>query len=190
MLKEFIVSLSAIFLSELGDKTMFVTLALATRYGAVPVLSGILLGTGIVMILPVLAGFSLKFLVSQNVLMLIASGIFIFSGAYFLLDLFREEEEKEVEKERFKLPVWIATAIVIILLEFGDKTQLVTLGLAASMDKPLLVWSGATIGMFVADSSSLVLLPVIRKIDEKFVNIFMGIVFILLGIAGIIRVVV
>ena len=60
-------------------------------------------------------------------------------------------EQKDAPAERSDRGVFITTAIAFFLVEMGDKTQVVTVALAARFHTVLWVAAGTTLGMMIAD---------------------------------------
>ncbi len=150
MLSSFLASLGLIFLAELGDKTNFLVLYFATRYRlktvVLPVFSAIFLLEGAAVFL---GSFFRE--IFPRWLSALASGL-VFLVAFFWLWSNREEEEEKTEKfvsssDSFRQFLVIFSSF--FLAEFGDKTQLGTLALAARFKQPLMVLLGGTLGMFL-----------------------------------------
>lgn len=140
-----------IFLAELPDKTALSSLMLAARHGARPVIIGAWLAMILQTIIAVLAGGVLNLLPAEPIR--IASGVCFLLFAVFMLVRKEEKDEakelvKEEEKEvRRGRPVWLASFLVLFGTEWGDLSQLATIGIVAHQGHPLSVGIGAVLGL-------------------------------------------
>jgi Ca2+/H+ antiporter, TMEM165/GDT1 family len=80
---------SSVFLAEIGDKTMIVTMALAAREGVVPAFVGSVAGMAAAGLVGILLGRSLQDRVPERVLRLGAAALFATFGVVFLLEALR-----------------------------------------------------------------------------------------------------
>ena len=72
------------------------------------------------------------------------------------------------------------------IAEFGDKTQLATISLAAEYSSALAVLAGATLGMLVADGIGIVVGVVLgKRIPERILKWVSAAIFIVFGLAGV-----
>lgn len=138
-----------IALGELGDKTNVLSITLACKYPWKPVLAGIVMAVVVLMGIAVLVGETVLSLLPPLALKLIAGALFLF----FALKNFLEKERKEEEKLRSSTSPFWTTFLSFLLGELGDKTQLLTLTLAAEYQQPLPVWLGACLAMIVVDGT-------------------------------------
>ncbi|MCX5973728.1 MAG: TMEM165/GDT1 family protein [Coprothermobacterota bacterium] len=138
-----------IALGELGDKTNFLSITLACKYPWKPVLAGIVVAVAVLMGIAVLVGETVLSLLPPMALKLIAGALFLF----FALKSFLEKEKGEEEKVHSSASPFWATFLSFFLGELGDKTQLLTLALAAQYQQPLPVWLGASLAMIVVDGT-------------------------------------
>jgi putative Ca2+/H+ antiporter (TMEM165/GDT1 family) len=154
-LHPFIVSLTAVGLGEIGDKTQLLAMVLAARYQRpVELLSGILAGTLLSHLLAGLIGEALHSLLVPDVLNWIV-GLSLLAVAAWTLVPDKIDEEAEKPASRWGL-FWIA-AVSLFVAEIGDKTQIATALLAARFDRLLPVVAGATIGMMCAQLPAVLL---------------------------------
>ncbi len=176
----FVMSLLFIFLAELGDKSMLLAMAFATRFSWQTVLGGVFCATLLNHLLVVCLGTYLTQFVSLEHVNLFCSLAFIGFGLWTIRgDILCED----TDNCRFS-PFW-TVAIAFFLSEMGDKTQLATLTLAAEYNNLWAVWFGTTIGMTLADASGIILGIVLGKnIPESFIKWFAAVIFILFGLWG------
>lgn len=130
MLYAFVVATIFITLAELGDKTQLLALALAVKYKAWQVLVGIFAATLAIHLLSTLAGQLIGNLLPEQWLRLITGVLFIGFGIWTL----RGDEEPEGGEERAAASAYgpiLTTAVAFFLAEIGDKTQIMTMTIAA-----------------------------------------------------------
>ncbi|MDB9311726.1 TMEM165/GDT1 family protein [Spirulina sp. CS-785/01] len=160
MLTAFTAALLLITISELGDKTFFIGVILATRYARRWVFLGVTFALAAMTILSVLAGQVLSFLPPiylryAEVLLFLGFGVKLLWDARQMSDTPCAEEETEaleavegVEQQRRRkrpLQVILEAFGLTFVAEWGDRTQIATIALAAA-HPPLGVVSGAVLG--------------------------------------------
>jgi putative Ca2+/H+ antiporter (TMEM165/GDT1 family) len=178
----FTASFLLIVLAEMGDKTQFLAMSLATRYNAYKVLFAIFLATVLNFGIVVLIGQFLTTLVPLYVISLAASLSFIGFGLWTL----RAEKPKDKAAKASKFGIIGAVSVPFFIAEFGDKTQLATISLAADYQNALSVLIGATLAMLVADGIGIVVGVVLGKhIPEKSIKWVSAAIFIVFGLAGV-----
>lgn len=125
-------------LAELGDKTMLLTLVLASRYRLGTVLAGVAAAILALQALAVIVGASVGMIVPVSMLSWIVGGLFVVFGAWMLLTAPAGDGEGEV---RASARAGMLTAFAsFFLAELGDKTQIMTAAIAAdpaALSKPL-----------------------------------------------------
>jgi putative Ca2+/H+ antiporter (TMEM165/GDT1 family) len=179
----FFLSIGAVTLAEMGDKTQLLAMAFAAKYRGVDVLTGIFLATVINHALAVAAGNLItRFAAAQLWIQAFASLSFILFGLWTIRgDTLEGEDERNT-----KFGPVFTVAAAFFIAEMGDKTQLTTIALAAKLPAaPLAVLAGTTAGMLVADSIGIFAgLILRRKITEKKIKFVSASVFILFGLIG------
>ena len=206
MLYAFLVATILITLAELGDKTQLLALVLATRYKAWQVLVGIFAATLLIHFFSTLAGGLVGSLVPQAVLTWTAGLLFVGFGIWTLRGDSVDEGE-QTAPDRFG-PI-LTTGIAFFLAEIGDKTQIMTMTIAADPGAALRtfggfasgwlpaglapptgaaafwgVWLGSTVGMMIADGIAILVGSVLgKKLPERLITRISGVVFILFGVA-------
>ena len=208
MLAAFLVATILITLTELGDKTQLLALVLATRYKAWEVLVGIFVATLVVHFLSTLVGQAVGDLVPQRVLAVITGTLFIGFGIWTLRGDTVDDEET---RKTAPLGPILTTAVAFFLAELGDKTQIMTMTIAADPAAALRtlgtfasgivpagaalgsqaarffgVWMGSTMGMMIADGIAILVGSVLgKKLPERLITRISGVVFILFGVAAL-----
>jgi putative Ca2+/H+ antiporter (TMEM165/GDT1 family) len=132
---------SLIALAEIGDKSQLVCMTLATRHRHWPVLLGASIAFILLNALAVLFGAGVAAWVPERVMAGIVAAMFAAFGIHALLSQDDEGSGDFVEKPGHG--VFLTTLLLILVAEFGDKTQIAVAGLAGNM-APYPVWLGAT----------------------------------------------
>ncbi|HEY5539909.1 MAG TPA: TMEM165/GDT1 family protein [Coriobacteriia bacterium] len=209
MLYAFLVATILIVLAELGDKTQLLALLLATRYKAWQVLVGIFGATLLIHLLSTLVGAAVGGFVPTAVLTWVAGVLFVGFGVWTLRGDSVDEDATE-RPSRFG-PI-VTSAIAFFLAEIGDKTQIMTMTIAADPGAALRtfggfaagwlpaglapptgapaffgVWMGSTVGMVIADGLAIIVGAVLGKtLPEKLITRISGVLFILFGVGMIV----
>lgn len=134
----FAVSLLLIMIGELADKSQLLAMLLATRYRAWQVLVGIFFATFVVHFFSTLAGQVAGSYLPPWLLPWVSGLLFIGFGVWTLRGDRVDESEAERGGNRFG-PV-LATAVAFFVAELGDKTQIMTMTIAADPGGALLVY--------------------------------------------------
>ena len=129
MVYAFAVATILITLAELGDKTQLLALGLATKYKAWQVLIGIFIATLAIHLFSTLAGGLIGNLIPETWLRLASGVLFVGFGVWTL----RGDGDQDAEKATAgaKYGAIVTTAIAFFLAELGDKTQIMTMTIAA-----------------------------------------------------------
>ncbi|TCI02670.1 TMEM165/GDT1 family protein [Corallincola luteus] len=142
-IQAFSLSLTLVFLAEIGDKSQLVCMALAARHRAWPVLLGSVAAFSVLNLLAVLFGAALAEWIPASWLAVGVALLFLWFGIQSLRNG-SEEDEECIQRPTHHLI--LSTFMMIFAAEFGDKTQLAVAGLAAQ--QPLLsVWLGGTLAL-------------------------------------------
>lgn len=185
----FLITLPAIALAELGDKTQLVVLYLAARFkrpGAI--LAGLVVGATANVGLAVGAAELLEQILPAEQLELLVAVAFIAIGIWVLRSAVADEEEDDVVSgsthSAFLTSLWL-----FFVMEMGDKTQLATLTLATGLSDALGVFLGATLALIVANLPALWLgHRFAAKLPRALLNRISGGLFIVIGVALMIRI--
>ncbi|MCU7814401.1 MAG: TMEM165/GDT1 family protein [Candidatus Thiodiazotropha sp. (ex Rostrolucina anterorostrata)] len=142
-------SFTLISLAEIGDKSQLVCMTLATRHRHWPVLMGAASAFLLLNSLAVVFGASIATWLPESVMAIIVAVLFGAFGIHALL--YQNNDETEALVERSGHGIFITTLLLILVAEFGDKTQIAVAGLAGSM-APLPVWIGATAALIMVSA--------------------------------------
>jgi putative Ca2+/H+ antiporter (TMEM165/GDT1 family) len=142
-----LVSLSTVFIAEMGDRTQLLTLVLATQYRKPwPIIAGIFVAT---LANHAAAGFLGiwfgKFL-TPSVLDAVVGVSMLAMAAWTLVP-----DKLEDGGSGYSRGAFMATAIAFFVAEIGDKTQIATVALAAGYRNLAAVVTGTTLGMMAAN---------------------------------------
>jgi Ca2+/H+ antiporter, TMEM165/GDT1 family len=147
-MEAFFISLSAVAIAEIGDKTQLLTLVLATRFARpAPLIAGIFVATILNHALAAELGVLIAGALSPHVLQWVLAVSFFAGGIWMLIP----DKPGELSDNASRFGPFVATTIAFFLAEIGDKTQVATIGLAARFHDVLLVASGTTLGMMLAN---------------------------------------
>ena len=175
-------SLAFIFVAELGDKSMLLALAFATKYSWQTVLQGVFVATAINHLLVTILGTYIIGVLPMEYISLFCAVAFIGFGLWTIRGDVLEDDDVKATKYS---PFW-TVAIAFFLSEMGDKTQLATLTLALEYNNLLFVWLGTTLGMVLADAVGIYLGKLLgNKIPEETIKWVAASIFIVFGFWGI-----
>ena len=138
-----------IALAEIGDKSQLVCMTLATRHRHWPILLGATAAFVILNLVAGLVGASITAGVPERLMAGIVAVMFAAFGVHALLN--QGDEDSEEVREKPGHGIFMTTLMLILVAEFGDKTQIAVAGLAGSMD-PVPVWVGATIALVMVSA--------------------------------------
>lgn len=177
----FAMSLAFIFVAELGDKSMLLALAFATKYTWQTVLKGVFVATAINHLLVTILGTYIIGVLPMEYISLMCAVAFIGFGLWTIRGDVLEEDDVNSTRQS---PFW-AVAIAFFLSEMGDKTQLATLTLALEYNNILFVWLGTTLGMVLADAVGIYLGKLLgNRIPEETIKWVSASIFIAFGFWG------
>jgi putative Ca2+/H+ antiporter (TMEM165/GDT1 family) len=173
------VSFAAISLGELGDKTQLLALLLATRLRApVAVLCGILVATLANHLIACLVGQWAGTLLNPQLLRWTLGISFLLLAAWVLVP----DKADPEGTTRSGYGAFALTAITFFLAEMGDKTQLLTVALAARYQTLLPVLTGTVCGMLVVDVPTVLLAGhLTRVLPLRWIRIAAALIYLVLG---------
>ena len=177
-----IISFIAFTLAELGDKTQVATMMLASSSRRVlPVFLGSLLGLIAVNIPFIILGDCLTLFIPVFWVKISSALLFI---AFGVLALRKPESLVEYQGEAG----FLKSALLVGLMELGDKTNLTTLALAASLQNVFQVLAGVCLASAVLVATASYLgVKVIQTIAGDKVRVISAIAFIVIGLCIILE---
>lgn len=177
-MSELIKALLFVVVAEMGDKTQLLAMAMASKYKARQVMLGVLVATVLNHALAVALGSYLSSVIPMDTVKIVAAAAFLVFGFWTLRGDKLDEDNKK--KQRFG-PV-VTVAIAFFIAEMGDKTQLMTIAIAADSKLPAFILMGTTIGMLIADGIGIIGGAWMTKhVPEKYIKWGAGLIFILFG---------
>lgn len=208
MLASFVIALVLVAVAEFGDKTQMLTLVLSARYGARKVLLGVAGAICALQLVAVAAGGLVGSLIPEGVLRWVTGLLFIGFGLWTLLARDSSDDvEEEAQRSGLRGPI-LGTAAAFFLAELGDKTQIMTMTIAAdpssvsgvlsalgplaappgSAGLPVLaaVWVGSTLGMLLVNgAAALVGTALGSRLSPVLVKRVSGAIFIVFGLLAL-----
>jgi putative Ca2+/H+ antiporter (TMEM165/GDT1 family) len=146
-------SFLAAALAEWGDKTQLLVIALAVRHGQPgPILAGVGVGALFNALIASFGGSLIHDIVTLRAISLLVAVALIYAA----ISGFASKEPPEMGLT-WKTGPFVTSAVCFFLLEFGDKTQFLTVAIAAQYDSIVLASAGATIGVLVASAPAAIL---------------------------------
>lgn len=174
----FIKALLLVVVAEMGDKTQLLAMAMASKYKAKQVLIGVLIATVLNHALAVAVGSYLSALIPMDLIKIIAAVSFLAFGLWTI----RGDKLDDEENKKVKFGPIVTVAIAFFLAEMGDKTQLMTITIAAENQQPLLILMGTTVGMLIADGIGILGGAwMCRHIPEVYIKWVAGVIFMFFG---------
>jgi putative Ca2+/H+ antiporter (TMEM165/GDT1 family) len=153
-------------------------MALASRYPWKKVFVGIALAFAILNVGAVLLGKALFAVFPLFWTKLVSGGLFLFFGVTTLMKAGPDEDGHNLLASGV-----IRTAFLMIFLaELGDKTQLVTLSLAAQYDMPITVFCASTLALWLVSLIGIFLgKQLIRFVPLPYIHRAAGVLFLVFG---------
>jgi len=145
VLQAFLVAFGVVFLAELPDKTMFATIVLATRYRRpLAVVLGVTLAMAVHSVLAVVVGEALRRL-PRTPTQLGVAVLFAVGGILLLRGGDTDDDDVDTVPVHSAWGVVGRSALIIGIAEFGDFTQLATIGITADRGYPAAVAAGSLV---------------------------------------------
>ncbi len=175
---EFLQALLLVVVAEMGDKTQLLAMAMAGKYKVKQVMAGVLVATILNHAMAVAAGTYLSSLIPLNNVKIAAALAFIIFGLWTL----RGDKIDDEDGKKHKFGPIVTVAIAFFIAEMGDKTQLMTIAIAAQSHFPIFVLMGTTAGMLIADGIGIIGGAWLAKhIPEVYIKWVAGIIFMIFG---------
>lgn len=199
----FFIAAILVALAELGDKTQLLVLAFAARYRPVSVLMGVAVAVVMLQLIATIAGGAVGALVPERLVAVGAGLLFVLFGVV-TWHTPGEDGAGEGRGRSTRFGPVLTVALAFFVAELGDKTQLLTLSIAAEPGAALRtlgsfvpvgvapdprrlstmigVWLGSSAGMLVADGVAIAIGSVLgAKLPERIVRRVAAVVFVLFG---------
>ncbi len=170
--------------AEIGDKSQLACMMLAAQYGrARPVLIGATAAFGLLNTAAVLFGAALALWLPKPWVLGAMAILFTVFGLRALL-YSEDEDDGEGDLETRKgYSLLLATFLMILVAEMGDKTQIAVAGMAGVYPATA-VWTGATIALILTSAAGVIAgKTVLRRLPVIWMHRIAGALF--LALAGI-----
>ena len=180
-MEAFLISTGIVALAEVGDKTQILAFILAAKYKKpVPIVLGILVATLANHGFAAALGTWVTTLMGPQTLRWVLGISFVAMAIWTLIpDKFDEGDAKFARSSVFG-----TTLIAFFLAEMGDKTQVVTIALAAQYHALFTVVAGTTLGMMIANVPAVFLgNRIAEKMPVRLVHRIAAAIFAILGMA-------
>ena len=176
-------TLMLLFMAELGDKSQLVVMTLAHRHRATPVIIGTFAAFTLLNLLAVLVGEGLASLVPREIVLSLAGVLFL---AFAYRTWRSSEDAGEETVNLLHRQVWLTSFILIFVAEFGDKTQLAMVALAAQSGAPWSVFVGGTAALFAVSLLGVwVGSTLLQRISRRRVKQAAAIAFLVFGLLAL-----
>ena len=219
MWEGFFASWSMILVSEIGDKTFFIACLLAMRNPRLIVFAGAIAALSAMTVLSALMGVLVPSLLSVRVTQGLAVVLFTGFGIKILYDTLKEEPGDEGENEEMAeaaaaigrknddeeetgvsaparrwgmvlSPVLVQAFTLTFVAEWGDRSQIATIALAAAKN-PYGVTLGGAVGHSICTGGAVMFGNLIAsRISQRSVNLCGGALFVFFGIATLYQLVI
>ena len=183
MLEALLASIAVVALAEIGDKTMLLAIVLAARLRAPwAIIGGIFAATIANHALAALLGSEVAgVLEAQWFRIAIALG-FIAMAAWTLVPDKLDDDDGD-SAVRSSGGAFMTTLVSFFIVEMGDKTQVATIALGAHYQSVLIVATGTTLGMMLANVPAVLFGDaLIRKVSLKVARMAAAALFLVLGL--------
>jgi putative Ca2+/H+ antiporter (TMEM165/GDT1 family) len=175
-----ILSFFMVALAELGDKTQLTVLTLSVRYKASSIFTGASSAYFLLTILAVSVGTVLYKIIPSFYITVISALLFVVFGVFILV----KSADEELEAVKGQKGGFLTAFSLIFITEFGDKTQLITIALAAKYKAPVEVFTGALFGLSAISLLSVTAGKTILRFvkNVSLIHQLAGVVFVILGL--------
>jgi Ca2+/H+ antiporter, TMEM165/GDT1 family len=175
-----------VFITELGDKTMFAVILLSCKYSRSLILVSALAALALVSAIGVLVGEIFFEFVPEWVLLLAAGIVFLAMG--LLTILIQRSEKPRLSLKLGGYGGGVSAFVLVALMELGDKSQISVIALSAESGAGLAVFLGAMIAFTIITLAEVMLGHEIeRRVPERYLRWFTAAVFILFGLLFLVQ---
>ncbi len=172
-----------ILVAELGDKTQLAVISLSSNYRASHVFAGAMLAFLAVDGISLVVGGTLLALLPIRLVLIISGVVFVVFGIIPWLSRDTKETSPPLKKSK-SLPL-LACFSLVSLMELGDKTQIMTITLAAETH-PLLVLIGITLAFMVLTGLAVLMgAKLLSRLPTRWLKIGTSALFIIIGAVSI-----
>ena len=171
-----------ILVAELGDKTQLAVISLSSNYKGLHVFAGAMLAFLAVDGISLAVGGTLLAFLPMRLVLAVSGVVFIVFGIVPLLS--KKEKDVKLQKRSRTLPL-LACFSLISLMELGDKTQIITITLAAETS-PVLVLIGMSLAFALLTGVAVIMgAKLLSRLPLKWLKIGTSALFIIIGAVSI-----
>ncbi len=168
--------------AEIGDKSQLVCMTLAARHRPWPVIWGAVIAFAFLNTLAVVFGSAIAAWLPEYIVSAVVALLFAIFGFQALMNGAEEEFEEPVE-EKSSHGLFFLTFLLIVMAEFGDKTQLAVVALSSTA-LPAAVWLGATLALVSTSVIGVIAgRMILQRVSLAGLHRLSGLIF--LGLAGV-----
>lgn len=178
MLPEILITAFTLQLLALpGEKGQFIISALSTKYSPIPVAVGASIAFGAWTVIEILVGKELQGFFSESFVEGAMAVLLLLFAVLILYEVRTGESNKQRQIENNKYYVMISDRVpdrleggvmafvIMVFGEFGDKTQIITLSLAAKYGSSWQIWAGEMLAIIPVTLANALL---VSKFTEKY----------------------
>lgn len=174
-----------ILVAELGDKTQLAVISLSSNYRASHVFAGAMLAFLAVDGVSLAIGGTLLALLPIRLVLITSGVVFIIFGVLPWLTRDKNETKNAPALRKNKSFPLLACFSLVSLMELGDKTQLITITLAAETH-PLLVLIGITLAFAVLTGVAVLMgAKLLSRLPTRWLKIGTSALFVFIGAVSI-----
>jgi Ca2+/H+ antiporter, TMEM165/GDT1 family len=180
-MESFLVSTSVVGLAEIGDKTQLLSLILAARYRKpIPIVLGVFTATIVNHAFSGALGAWLASVINPKVMNWAVVASFALMAVWILVP--DKLDDSDAVAAKGHMGVFGTTVVTFFLAEMGDKTQIVTVALAARFHEFFGVVAGTTLGMMLANVPAIYLgHKFADRLPTRAVHALAAVIFVVLG---------
>lgn len=173
-------SFGLVFAAEFADKSQLVCMTLAARYRPWPVFFGAILAFSLLNLIAVIFGAAAANWLPPYITSAIVTGLFLLFGLQALRQ--SPEDNEQLQSIKSSRSIFLTTFSLIVLAEFGDKTQLAVVALASTFNQ-VAIFIGATVALATTTALGILIgQQLLKRISLKRLQQISGTIFILMGL--------
>lgn len=173
-----------IFLAELPDKTMFVSLVLSAQGRPLAVWLGAMAAFGAQVAIAVTLGALVLDVLPHTAVQALVASLFLIGAAVSFRARNYSDEQADIALSRSSVRTFGLAALIVFLAEWGDLTQIVIIDLAARYHSSLSVATGAITALAVVSALAVTAgNQVLRHVPTRLLRILTAGVLLALGLA-------
>ncbi len=171
-----------VLIAELGDKTQLSVISLSSNHKWISVFAGSMLAFMVVDGVSIAVGGPLLALLPLRYVQIVSGIVFMIFG---IVPLLRKDEDQSLVTKGQNARPFIASFSLVALMELGDKTQILTITLAAQ-SSPVLVFLGMILAFATLTSIAVFVgAKLVSRLPTKWLKFGTSFLFMAIGAASI-----